>query len=324
MAVAFVVSLLVHVPLLLLVVLVIRDSEPQGDEGGFFQVTPLFRESDPRHPTEEERREDEEYEPQEETPPGQVVNAAEAGDDERPADAQFLSNRNQSVASQTRARQVSRGNPNQPQQAPQPAYPGRPSAPTAPSDPALLAGLLLRDRGLPLEAAGEEARDQAPPNRGVSPLELSPSYAAMSDALGGAGLDHLRGLDEGEQSLLSTARWRHAPFFQRVKEQVEQYWHPNVAFLRHDPGGHVYGYRDRETVVRVVLHADGRLERAYVIRPSGAFFLDDEALQSIEKAAPFPNPPRGLVDENNQRIVFTFGFTVEVGEQPIFRLRRYR
>jgi TonB family protein len=97
-----------------------------------------------------------------------------------------------------------------------------------------------------------------------------------------------------------------------------------VAFRHHDPGGHVYGYRDRETVVRVVLNPEGSLETLYVLRASGAQFLDDEALQAIEQAAPFPNPPRGLVDERTQQIVFTFGFTVELGERPIFRLRRYR
>ena len=47
------------------------------------------------------------------------------------------------------------------------------------------------------------------------------------------------------------------------------------------------------------------------------------ARDAIRAAAPFPNPPRTLVDESTGVIVFTFGFTVEMGERPIFRLRRY-
>jgi TonB family protein len=74
----------------------------------------------------------------------------------------------------------------------------------------------------------------------------------------------------------------------------------------------------------VVLRGDGSLKKVYVMDPSGALFLDDEAEEAIEKAAPFPNVPPGLIDKKDGLVKFTFQFLVTVGEQPIFRMRRYR
>ncbi len=74
----------------------------------------------------------------------------------------------------------------------------------------------------------------------------------------------------------------------------------------------------------VVLRGDGSLKKVYVMDPSGAVFLDDEAKEAVEKAAPFPNVPPGLIDKKDGLVKFAFHFLVTVGEQPIFRMRRYR
>ncbi len=322
------ISVLAHLPVVYFGAVAMMTSEVIESEPVFFEVLPMVREdaSDPRHPTEEQQLEDEEYDPDDESPDGQVVAAEDAGEERRPENTEFLAERDQVVEEQSRARFRSRGRV---------ASSSRPLVPFSRgadrSDPSereeqpLLAGLMVRDRArLPATPDGDRASERRPPLHDPSPVNLNPSLAVMSDAVGGTGLDDLGGLEEGQRNLLTTARWLHAPFFQRVKRQVEQYWHPGVAFRQFDPGGHVFGYRDRETVVRVVLDATGALERAYVLRQSGADFLDDVAVRAIEQAAPFPNPPQGLVDESTARIVFTFGFTVELGERPIFRLRRYR
>lgn len=318
------ISALVHVPLVYGSALsLMRSATPTG-EPRYFEVTTVAPSSDPRNPTEEEREEDEDYEPKDELPDGQVVNAPEAGERRRPDDARFLSDRDQVVERETRPRLQLPGDRRQPQPATPPLLAAKRPPGAARDQRDVPPGLVQRDRGLAPEDSGEHEADQAPPPMNEGQLDLRPTYAALSDAVGGTGLDDLRDVEEGDGTLLTTARWLHAPFFQRVKEQVEQYWHPDVAFARHDPGGHVYGYRDRETVIQVVLDPRGGLVRNYVLRASGADFLDEEALHAIEQASPFPNPPRALVDQASQHIVFTFGFTVELGEQPIFRVRRYR
>jgi protein TonB len=129
-------------------------------------------------------------------------------------------------------------------------------------------------------------------------------------------------VEEGDANLLTTAHWRHAPFFQRVRRQVAQNWHPQVAVARHDPGALTYGHRDRRTIVRVVLNDDGSLERVYVIQGCGADFLDDEAVRAVQRGAPFPNPPQGLVDQRTGHAVFSFEFNLTFSAPPLLRLGR--
>jgi len=152
---------------------------------------------------------------------------------------------------------------------------------------------------------------------------ISDLYSVLNQTLAGPWLDDIEDAEDADANLLSTTAWRHAPFVMRFKRQVAQHWHPEAAMGRYDPGARIYGHRDRETVVRVVLNRDGGLERVYVLRGSGADFLDDEAVRSIQQAAPFPNPPQGLVDPATDHLVFTFGFNVIMTERPMFRLRRF-
>ncbi len=316
------ISLALHLLLPAAGVLIAFEDQPPSGEASYVEVASVERELDPTEVTEEEEEQDEDYRPPDEAPDGQVVDAPEAGEERRPDDPRFLATRDQVVERESRAAIRIRGAE---------GVSAAPSGPQAAASPVLVpaqvrapvASVLERqDLGLRPDERGDFAPRQPPPAL-PSEVELQPSVAVLSDAILGTGLDDLRDVEDGGETLLSTVHFRHAPFFQRVKHQVEQYWRPDRAFAQHDPGGHVYGYRDRETVVRVVLEASGALARAYVTQPSGADFLDDEALGAIRQAAPFPNPPAGLVDERSRHVVFTFGFTVEMGERPIVRLRRY-
>jgi TonB family protein len=56
---------------------------------------------------------------------------------------------------------------------------------------------------------------------------------------------------------------------------------------------------------------------------SGVSFLDDEAINAFRLAQPFPNPPQGLVDEN-QLITFHFGFHFEIGDRANWKIFRAR
>ncbi|MBW2276558.1 MAG: TonB family protein, partial [Deltaproteobacteria bacterium] len=163
---------------------------------------------------------------------------------------------------------------------------------------------------------------RAPPS--LADINLDPSMSAMTAALAGTGLDHFDGVVEGDHTAVNTAGWEHASFFNRIKREVEQYWQPGMEFRRRDPYGNIYGHKDRTTVLLVVLRSDGSLKKLYVMNPSGAPFLDDEAYEAVSQAAPFPNVPDGLKDTRDGLVKFTFHFIVEVGSSPVFRMRRYR
>lgn len=165
-----------------------------------------------------------------------------------------------------------------------------------------------------LPPRGEGGQGGAPAEREVP--NLRPSQELLARAVGGGSVDHLEGVDEGESTALNTKRWKFATFFNRVKRQVAQNWHPDRVYLQRDPQGNVYGFKDRVTEVRVSLNMDGTLAQIHILRPSGVDFLDEEALRAFQAAQPFPNPPRGLVDESSRLITFKFGFHFMIGGRP--------
>lgn len=202
-------------------------------------------------------------------------------------------------------------------------------------------------RGRPGSEA-REAQRPAPPREGAR--EEADTVSRGADAGRGnrilAGLDRLRGVgqgpawgtgetggdgvgvggpagvvtgdallgvpEEGDTTLVNTRSFKYWDFFQRVKERVRSQWRPGPLYSARDPDGRLYGRRDRLTILAVALDANGRILRTEVKRESGLPFLDDEAVRAFQQAGPFPNPPAGLVDDQG-RIVFTFGFLLEVG-----------
>jgi TonB family protein len=147
----------------------------------------------------------------------------------------------------------------------------------------------------------------APPKGG---LALMPSPAQLARAIGSGTQDALKDIEDGPETALNSKQWRFASFFNRVKHQVQEHWHPDEVYRRRDPSGAIYGRTSRLTIVRVHLKPDGQLANIALEQPSGLEFLDDEALQAFRAAQPFPNPPRQLV--NDGVISFSFGFLFEI------------
>jgi protein TonB len=53
-----------------------------------------------------------------------------------------------------------------------------------------------------------------------------------------------------------------------------------------------------EAIVELLLDGNGKLKSKKIIQSSGFESLDKQALEMIEKAAPFPAPPEALSDSN--------------------------
>ena len=154
---------------------------------------------------------------------------------------------------------------------------------------------------------------------------LRVSQEAMERVVGGGSVDHLEDAEEGDFTALNSRKWKYATFFNRMKRQVAQNWHPDVVYLRRDPNGNIYGNRDRLTVLRVSLKPNGSVAKIYVAKRSGVDFLDDEAVRAFEEAQPFPNPPSGLVDLQSNLITFSFGFHFQIGsDRSRWKVFRYQ
>jgi TonB family protein len=172
---------------------------------------------------------------------------------------------------------------------------------------------------------GDGRPQAAGAQKGASVPNLNLSRESFDRAIGaGSGsVDYLKDLDDGDSTALNAKKFKHAPFFNRLKRAVAQEWHPDMVYVRHDPSGNVYGVKDRVTVLRVHIRPDGGLVGTNVVQSSGIDFLDDEAIESFRRAQPFQNPPRDLIDSDGQ-IHFSFAFIFELSGQTSFKVYKYR
>lgn len=156
-------------------------------------------------------------------------------------------------------------------------------------------------------------------------LNLQPTTEALNRAIGvGPGsVDYLRELDDGDATALNAKKWKHAPFFNRVKRAVAQEWHPDMVYIRNDPRGNVWGVKDRVTVLRVRIDPSGKLLGSSIMQSCGVTMLDEEAQEAFKRAAPFPNPPKDLVAGNGE-IQFNFGFIFELSGRSNVKFFKYQ
>ncbi len=142
--------------------------------------------------------------------------------------------------------------------------------------------------------------------------DLEQSKDVLERIAGGGSVDHLEEIESADETALSAKRWVYASFFNRLKRQVAQNWEPQAVWRRSDPSGTAHGFKTRITEVRVSLSPKGTLTKIVVTAPSGVSQLDEEAVRAFHAAAPFPNPPDGLVKEG--QITFAFSFYFEIGQ----------
>ena len=157
----------------------------------------------------------------------------------------------------------------------------------------------------------EQAPGQNGAGGGSPDALLKPSQEVLQRALGGGSVDKLDNVADGDETSLNSKKWIYASFFNRLKRQVAQNWDPQSVWRRADPRGTVYGIKNRVTEVRVSLSRSGEIQNILVTEASGVMVLDEEAVRAFRASGPFPNPPDGLVKDN--QITFTFGFYFGVG-----------
>jgi len=113
--------------------------------------------------------------------------------------------------------------------------------------------------------------------------------------------DYLKDIEKGAQTLLSTREFLYYSYYNRIRSQLKQYWEPKIKekvkkiFAQ---GRKIANDQDRITKVVIVLDKKGILVNVQVISESGVRDLDEAAIEAFRAAAPFPNPPQGIIDAN--------------------------
>ena len=152
-----------------------------------------------------------------------------------------------------------------------------------------------------------------------APGELKPLKLTLDQPMGAAGPiaggpmpDDLRGVEEGDETLLNSRSFKYAGFLNRVKETVGRVWVQKVQdeATKRDPTGQLYSYKDRRTVVEFTLDKQGEITDIKVASSSGVQYLDSVAVDAFRIVQRFPNPPAGLIPENPGVVTLPFAFTL--------------
>ncbi len=258
----------------------------------------------------------------------QVVETPDQPDLERPepVETRRVSDKTTRTEKETKAPVAKRTD----RRKPQPPSPTEPSpvqseaskspSPTVTSPEETKVELAAMDKALPEADKGarrpETVLDDGKKTKVLLPPGSNAAALANLQALAGdfSSTDHLPDVDDGKSTVLNADRHRFADFFLKVKSQVERHWKPSGVYVQRDPTGQLYGVKDRYTVLRVQLSPSGQLLGLTTTRASGLDFMDDEAKRAFREAAPFLNPPRGLIgDEGDIRFEFGFYFEISAG-----------
>ncbi len=124
------------------------------------------------------------------------------------------------------------------------------------------------------------------------------------------GGQYIQGLKEGETSALNTKEFVFFSYFERVRKQLDQTWQPMVRGQiekLYKTGRRLATQTDFTTRTLVTINTRGEIVRVQLIQESGTTDLDSAAINALNKAGPYPNPPKGLLDESgNAQIRWDF------------------
>lgn len=215
---------------------------------------------------------------------GMVVDTEDALPSEKdaPKTAKYLGLKNRTVEKETQAKHTGIS--------PQPSSP-KSAGSTAPK------------RGEPYRLSlSQDYLDQLQEDQ---PVHQAPSTNQSS---GHAPSNYLPGVDYGIDTNLNMREYKFASFFIRLKRQLEAVWSPMPIVRSQRLDG-----RNYITTVSIVLNKQGYLEYVELVGSSGNTFLDGEALRAVKQAAPYLNPPSGMVNQDGKVYIEEFRFIVTLG-----------
>jgi len=125
--------------------------------------------------------------------------------------------------------------------------------------------------------------------------------------------DYLPDKEAGLETLLSTREFVYYTYYNRIRNQLSEYWEPKIkqkVLTMFRQGRRIASTDDRITKLQIILDSRGILQRVQVLGASGVQDLDEVAVDAFRAAAPFPNPPKGII-ESDGTVKIEWDFIVE-------------
>ncbi|MCJ8276648.1 MAG: energy transducer TonB [Bdellovibrionales bacterium] len=144
--------------------------------------------------------------------------------------------------------------------------------------------------------------------------KLAPAaQEAMSGSEVSQNDDYLKDVVAGAETLLKTREFVYYAYYNRIKRKLRQHWEPRikkkiVKIMR--KGRKIASTNDKITRLVITLDKGGDLVRIQVRNASGYNDLDDAAIEAFRAAAPFPNPPKGIVSTEGE-VQINWDFVLE-------------
>jgi len=241
--------------------------------------------------------------PQKKAPPKpskeiEMAETEDADNKELDPNAKFLSDRNQTAKEQTKAKSIDDFRKKQgsglkaEKSIARPPVPttGNPNQETAPTESEVVEN--------PIDAVVK------PEGKGVKrdwkTLTLKDLGVGGDGGATASTDDRLNGVEDGERTILSTREYRYFSYYHRIKELLRQYWKPTVERKLYKLWEKGKSVSEEEMVTRVLvlLNPEGKIEKISRVTSSGFGELDEAAIEAFHRAGPFPNPPRGIIDDD--------------------------
>ncbi len=112
----------------------------------------------------------------------------------------------------------------------------------------------------------------------------------------------LPGVDPGSHTLLNTKEFMYYSYYSRMHRQLHWRWtqhlRAELSLLLFKLNNQRNKQRLFSTDLYVHLSSQGEIQDIMVVKSSGTEEVDSAAMQAFLLAEPFPNPPKGLVEED--------------------------
>jgi TonB family protein len=159
------------------------------------------------------------------------------------------------------------------------------------------------------EAFAEETKKlveaQKSANKGV--------HGGKAGAIGlASNNDFIEDIPLGDMTNLNTTEYKYYGFYHRIRQKLEQHWGSSIkdkAKNLYRSGRRMPASDNLITAVTVTLNDRGHIVDIQIEGTSGVRELDQAAIESFNKAGPFPNPPKGLLVGG--RATIQWGFVVK-------------
>lgn len=238
---------------------------------------------------------------------GQIIETADAAVSEPAENTKFLSKQNQSVTREMRAARTG--------QFTNAAGNGQAGAQSEALESAATEQEKLLDATSEIVQAARDTMAKFVPDL---------NFAFQSDdGLASATDDSLKDLELGDKTLLNAREFLYHSYFNRIKAQIKGYFEPSMMskirqaqrLKKAENRGRIVrmaaSIKEKVTKTVIVLDQYGSLVRIQILSSSGDKDLDVTAIEAFEKAKVFPNPPKGMVDEDGLIRIY-WDFVLEV------------